>query len=218
MARSRILPEGFFARDTVKVAPKLLDKWLVRGIGHETLIGRIVEVEAYRGKDDPASHAFRGLTPRNAPMYGDPGRAYVYFTYGNHYCLNITTQKRGKPGAVLIRALQPIVGLTLMRCFRPNVPDAELTNGPGKLTKALAIDKSLNEQNMTVKGPLYITEPEAAQTTYDIWCSTRIGIRGGLDKRWRFYLKGNPYVSKRRGLLESRLRQQQRNFSLQELQ
>jgi len=208
MGRLRILPAEFYARDTVKVAPGLIGKWLVRVIGRERLIGRIVEVEAYRGKDDPASHAFRGPTPRNAPMYRAPGHAYVYFTYGNHYCLNITSQKPGKPGAILLRAIQPTAGLTLMRHFRPNVPDTELTNGPGKLTKALAIDKSLNEQDMTVNGPLYITEPQAAQTTYEIWRSARIGIREGLDKRWRFYVKGNPYVSKRRGLQETRFRQQ----------
>jgi len=208
MVRSRILPAAFYARNTVRVAPNLLGKCLVRVIGHERLIGRIVEVEAYGGKEDPASHAFRGPTTRNAPMYHEPGHAYVYFTYGNHYCLNITTEKLGKPGAVLLRAVQPLSGQMSMRRFRPKVPDTELTNGPGKLTKALAIDKSLNEQDMTVNGPLYITEPQAAQTTYEIWRSARIGIREGLDKRWRFYVKGNPYVSKRRGLQETRFRQQ----------
>ena len=190
----------------MKVAPGLLGKWLVRVIGNKKLIGRIVEVEAYRGRDDPASHAFRGPTPRNAPMYREPGRAYVYFTYGNHYCLNITAQKPGKPGAVLLRAIEPIKGLKSMRRFRPNVSDTELTNGPGKLTKALAIDKSLNEQNMTVEGPLFVTEPQTPQTTCEIWRSTRIGVTEGADKRWRFYVKGNPYVSKGRGLMETKLR------------
>ena len=206
MVRSRIIPAEFYERDTVKVAPGLLGKWLVRVIGNERLVGRIVEVEAYRGKDDPASHAFRGQTSRNAPMYRERGRAYVYFTYGNHYCLNITAQKPGKPGAVLLRAIQPLEGLTSMRRFRPNVPDTELTNGPGKLTKALSIDKSLNEQDMTVKGPLFVTEPEAYQTPFEVWRSIRIGIGGVSDKRWRFYLKGNPYVSKRGGLRERRFR------------
>jgi DNA-3-methyladenine glycosylase len=201
---SRILASEFYARDTVKVAPALLNKWLVRIVGDERLIGRIVEVEAYRGKDDPASHAFRGLTPRNAPMYGQPGHAYVYFTYGNHYCLNITTQQMGEPGAVLLRAVQPVEGVRTMRRLRPNVADMDLTNGPGKLTKAMSIDKSLNNQNMTVPGPLFVTEPEVPQKEYEIWRSTRIGIRVGLDKRWRFYLKGNPYVSKRAGLREVR--------------
>jgi len=206
MVHPGIIPTEFYARDTVKVAPQLLDKWLVRIIGNNKMVGRIVEVEAYRGKDDPASHAFRGLTPRNAPMYREPGHAYVYFTYGNHYCLNITTQKVGKPGAVLIRAVQPVEGLRLMRRFRPGVPETELTNGPGKLTKAMKIDKALNEQNMTTAGPLFVTESQHRGQKYDIWCSSRIGIREGLDKAWRFFLKENPYVSTRGGLSERRFR------------
>ena len=164
------------------------------------MVAWIVEVEAYCGSDDPASHAFRGLTPRNAPMFGDPGHAYIYFTYGNHYCLNVTTQSSGTPGAVLFRAVQPVEGIDAMRFFRPNVLDSELTNGPGKLTKALAISKSLNEQDMTVKGPLFVTD--RGKGDFEIWCSTRVGIRSGLDRFWRFYINGNPYVSKKRGLRE----------------
>jgi len=200
---TRLLPSAFFARGTVKVAPDLLGKHLVRLKDGETMIGRIVEVEAYRGSDDPASHAFRGLTPRNAPMFGDPGHAYIYFTYGNHYCLNITTQKAGTPGAILLRALEPVEGIDVMRRFRPNVPDSELTNGPGKLTKALAIDKSLNEQDMTIKGPLFVADP--GKEDLEIWRSTRVGIREGLDRLWRFYIKGNPCVSKRGSVKERKL-------------
>src|SRR5208337_5001468 len=165
---ARLLPSAFFERDTVKVAPDLLGKYLVRLKDRERLIGRIVEVEAYRGSDDPASHAFRGLTPRNAAMFGDPGHAYVYFTYGHHYCLNVTTQKAGTPGAVLLRALQPVEGINAMRRFRTNVPDSE-------------------------KGDL------------EIWSSPRVGIREGLDRFWRFYLRGNAYVSKR-GMRERKFR------------
>jgi DNA-3-methyladenine glycosylase len=141
-------------------------------------------------------------------MYGEPGHAYIYFTYGNHYCLNITTQKAGKPGAVLLRAIQPLGGVRLMRRFRPNVPDTELTNGPGKLTKALNIDKSLNEQSLTIAGPLFVTQPQPqlVQGDYEIWRSTRTGITDGLDKEWRFFLKGNAYVSKHGGLREARFR------------
>ena len=200
---TRLLPSAFFARDTVKVAPDLLGKHLVRLKEGERMIGRIVEVEAYRGNDDPASHAFRGLTPRNAPMFGDPGHAYIYFTYGNHYCLNITTQKAGTPGAILLRALEPVEGIDVMRRFRPNVPDSELTNGPGKLTKALAIDKSLNEQDMTIKGPLFVADP--GKDDLEIWRSTRVGIREGLERLWRFYIKGNPCVSKRGSVKERKL-------------
>ena len=142
-------PREFYARGTVKVAKGLLGKRLVRVRGKNRMVGRIVEVEAYRGFDDPASHAFRGLTPRNAPMFGEAGHAYVYFTYGNHYCLNITTQDVGTPGAVLIRAIEPLEGLGTMRRLRPKVPDSNLANGPGKLTKALGIDMSLNKIDMT---------------------------------------------------------------------
>jgi DNA-3-methyladenine glycosylase len=204
MTRARILSRAFYARDTLKVAPDLLEKCLVRTTEHGQMVGRIVEVEAYRGKDDPASHAYRGLTPRNAPMYGEPGHAYIYFTYGNHYCLNITTQKSGTPGAVLLRAVQPMEGMELMRRFRPNVSDLELTNGPGKLTKALDVDGSLNGQDMTIEGPLFVTD--ASQTNLEIWRSARIGIGDGRDKRWRFYTKGNPYLSRRRVHGEVRFR------------
>ena len=209
MPRLQIIPAEFYARNTVEVAPALLGKLLVRTIGRDRLVGRIVEVEAYGGRDDPASHAFHGLTSRNAPMYGEPGHAYIYFTYGNHYCLNITTQKAGRPGAVLLRALQPAHGLGMMRRFRPNVKDTELTNGPGKLTKAMRIDKSLNEQSMAVRGPLFVTEPQQlVRNAYEIWRSTRIGITEGLDKQWRFFLKENPYVSRRHGPRETKFRNQ----------
>jgi DNA-3-methyladenine glycosylase len=203
MVKSRILRSPFFGRDTVEVAVGLLGKFLVRVKGHHRMVGWIVEVEAYRGRDDPASHAFRGLTPRNAPMFGEPGHAYVYFTYGNHYCLNVTTQSEGTPGAVLIRAVEPVEGLEMMRRLRQNVPDSELTNGPGKLTKAFAIDKAQNKLDITRRGPLFFTSGE--DDDFEIWSSTRIGIRSGLDRLWRFYVKGNPYVSKARALKERRI-------------
>lgn len=192
--KPRILPRDFYARDTVKVAKDLLGKRLIRVKIKNRLEGRIVETEAYRGLDDPASHAFRGPTPRNAPMFGEPGHAYVYFTYGNHYCLNITTQEVGTPGAVLIRAIQPLEGLHEMRRLRPNVLDSNLTNGPGKLTKALGIDKSLNEVDMTKRGELFISESD--ETTLDVAKSARVGISQGRDRLWRFYVAGNSYVSK----------------------
>ena len=204
MAKQRLLRREFYARDTVKVAPDLLGKYLVRKMGGWRMVGLIVEVEAYRGSDDPASHAYRGLTPRNAPMFGEAGHAYVYFTYGNHYCLNITTQRSGVPGAVLMRAVQPIDGIELMKRHRPGVPEVELTSGPGKLTKALDIDKSLNEQDMTVEGPLYVADP--GSTKFEVWKSTRIGIGEGDDKRWRFYIHGNPFVSRSHAPLEAKYR------------
>jgi len=159
------------------------------------MTGKIVEVEAYRGSDDPASHAFRGRTPRNAPMFGEAGHAYIYFTYGNHYCLNVTTQESGIPGAVLIRAIEPLDGLSAMKRLRPNVPELTLTNGPGKLTKALAIDKTLNEIDLTKAGPLFITV--ADEEHFKIARSTRVGITAGTERLWRFYISGNRYVSRK---------------------
>ena len=196
-SRSRqhnIVTRSFYARDTVEVAKQLLGKHLVRVIGGTWLVGRVVEDEAYRGSDDPASHAFRGITPRNAPMFGEPGHAYVYFTYGNHFCLNVTTQETGTPGAVLIRALEPLEGLDVMRKLRPNMPDLALTNGPGKLTKALGIDKSLNEIDMTNHGPLFFTDP--GEKSFKVMKSKRIGIREDRGRLWRFHIQGNPYVSR----------------------
>jgi DNA-3-methyladenine glycosylase len=192
--RPRILSREFYARETVLVAKDLLGKQLVRVMGRVRMTGRVVEVEAYRGSDDPASHAFRGFTPRNAPMFGEPGHAYIYFTYGNHYCLNITTQERGTPGAVLIRAIEPLQGTSVMRRLRPNVPELALTNGPGKLTKALGIDKSLNEVDMTKPGPLFVMNAEEAH--FKIARSARVGIRAGRELLWRFYISGNRHVSR----------------------
>lgn len=193
---TRILSRDFYARDTVQVARDLLGRYLVRAKGRSRMVGRMVDVEAYRGSDDPASHAFRGLTPRNEPMFGEPGHAYIYFTYGNHYCLNVTTQKSGTPGAVLIRALEPLQGLAAMRRLRPKVSEVELTNGPGKLTKAFGIDKSLNKVDLTRAGPLFITF--GSVETLRMVRSTRIGIREGTDRLWRFCIANCPYVSKHR--------------------
>ncbi len=191
----RILPRPFYARGTVTVARDLLGTYLVRVRGNTRLVCRIVEVEAYRGRDDPASHAFHGMTPRNMPMFGQPGRSYVYFTYGNHYCLNVTTQPAGKPGAVLIRAVEPLHGVEMMRQLRPGVTDLQLTNGPGKLTKALDIGKSLNQIDLTRNGPLFITKSSDEEPII-ICRSTRIGISLGKERLWRFYIRSNAYVSR----------------------
>ena len=205
MGREKIVQSSFFARGTVEVAPDLLGKYLVRVWDGKRLVVRIVEVEAYRGSDDPASHAFRGRTPRNAPMFGEPGHAYVYFTYGNHFLLNITTQKPGTPGAVLIRGVEPVQGVDVMRRLRPHVPDSELSNGPGKLTKALGVDKALNGVNMTRRGTLYVIDRPGSE--FETWRSTRIGIgEAGLNRLWRFYIRDNPYVSRHKPVRELRFR------------
>jgi DNA-3-methyladenine glycosylase len=192
--RSSILSKEFYARETVAVANDILGKLLVRIKGKTRMAGRIVEVEAYRGSGDPASHAFRGPTPRNLPMFGEPGHAYIYFTYGNHYCLNVTAHVGGIPGAVLIRAIEPVDGVSVMRRLRPNVPALALTSGPGKLTKALGIDKSLNGIDMTRFGSLFIADSETR--SFKIERSERIGIRAGRGHLWRFYISGNEYVSR----------------------
>jgi len=192
---SSILPRNFYRRDTITVAKELLGKFVVRVIGQDQLIGRIVEVEAYRGFDDPASHASHGMTPRTAPMFGEPGHAYVYFTYGNHHCLNVTTERIGVAGAVLIRALEPVEGINIMHRFRPHVSCVELTNGPGKLTKAFHIDKSLNEIDMTKRGPLFLKRGDSSEPV-EMSRSVRIGISAGADRLWRFFINGNQYVSR----------------------
>ena len=189
------LPRSFYERGTVTVAKALLSMHLVRVDGSTVLIGRIVEVEAYGGRNDPASHAYRGKTPRNTPMFGEPGHAYIYFTYGNHYCLNVTTQPPGIAGAVLIRALEPLKGLNTMKRLRPGVSELQLTNGPGKLTKALAIDRSLNEVDLTRRGVLYIGKTRT-ESPFAVERSPRIGITLGIERLWRFYIESNEYVSR----------------------
>jgi len=189
------LPRSFYTRGTVTVARALLNKQLVRLNEDDVLIGRIVEVEAYGGRNDPASHAYRGKTPRNMPMFGEPGHAYIYFTYGNHYCLNVTTQPPGVAGAVLIRAVEPLKGSDIMKQLRPGVPEQQLTNGPGKLTQAFAIDKSLNQIDLTKRGSLFIGQP-SNEPPVTVERSPRVGITVGIERLWRFYIESNNYVSR----------------------
>lgn len=187
------LGRSFFQGYTPDVARMLLGKKLVRVSGCMRLSGMIVEVEAYRGSDDPASHAYRGMTRRNEVMFGEPGHAYVYFTYGNHYCLNITTEGVGKAGAVLIRALEPLEGIEAMMKNRPVKDVVELTNGPGKLTRAMNIDVGLNGEDLVKSTRLFV---EWMAFPLRIGVSSRIGIRRGTDLPWRFYVEGNKFVSR----------------------
>ena len=190
------LKRAFYERNTVRVAKELLGKVLVRRLGDTRLEGIIVETEAYRGYDDAASHAYRGPTRRNQVMFGEPGHAYVYFTYGMHYCLNVTTEPAGQPGAVLIRAVQPIKGIVEMKKRRRTEHLRDLSNGPAKLTQAFAVTKALNGHDLTTGRELYIAElshPEAVR----IISTSRIGIKVSAEKLWRFAVKGNPFVSKR---------------------
>lgn len=181
---------SFYDRSTELVAKELLGNKVVRIIssGQEKpkrLCGIIVETEAYGFNEDAASHAFRGLTRRNAVMFGEPGRAYIYFIYGNHYCLNVSAKPLEiEAGAVLIRALQPIEGIRRMKIFRRNCEELSLTSGPGKLTQALNIQQSLNGEDMTdPKSDIHI---EFGVKPPGIIATKRIGTSMGLDKKWRF--------------------------------
>lgn len=182
------LPSTFYNRDTILVAQELLGKILVRKIDGEKLSGRIVETEAYTGPGDPASHAFRGPTPRSRIMFGPPGIAYVYFCYGVHHLLNVVTEKYGKAGAVLIRGLEPLEGVDRMMKNRSRNTENSLLDGPGKLTKALEINLSLNGWDLTRGNELYILNNAESQSGERIIVSPRVGIKNGTDKLWRFSL------------------------------
>lgn len=188
-----LLPRSFYKRNTAKVARELLGKVLVRYWRKKKLSGKIVETEAYF-EDDPASHAYRGKTPRNKPMFEEPGHAYVYFIYGNHYCLNAVTERTGIAGAVLIRALEPIAGIEFMRKFRKVGGIENLTNGPGKLTEALRIEREHNRVDLTA-GELVIEE--GLKEKFKIKTTSRIGIKNGKKRLLRFYIKGNRFVSRK---------------------
>jgi DNA-3-methyladenine glycosylase len=193
------LNRTFFARDTLRVARELLGQRLVRAWAGQRISGRIVEVEAYIGQDDAACHASHGRTARNAVMFGPAGHAYVYFVYGMHYCFNIVTEAEGFAAAVLVRALQPIEGLDVMRSLRRGRSDDELANGPAKLCSALAIDRALNGADLVIGDELWVDEDDR---TPDGWVSTgaRIGVRGdtrALTVPWRFWVRDSPYVSRR---------------------
>ncbi len=188
------LGRHFFEGDTLEVGKRLLGCILVRMTDGSRIVGRIVEVEAYRGADDTASHAHRGMTKRNEVMFGKPGRAYVYFTMGMHWCLNVTTEKRGTAGAVLIRALEPLEGIDLMVGQRGRMALGKLTNGPAKLTQALSIDGGMNGEDLATSKRLFL---ERGHPPKDIGRSSRIGISSGTEHQWRFFEKGSRFVSKK---------------------
>jgi len=185
------LSREFYSRDTEIVARELLGKIIVHKTKEGTLKGRIVETEAYFGASDPASHAHRKRTKRNFLMFEIPGKAYVYFCYGNHWLFNIVAKEDYNPGAVLIRALEPLEGIDVMKKKRGTDDVKSLTNGPGKLTKALSIDKRQNGFDLT--GNVIFLED--ADERFDIVRAKRIGISKGKSKLLRFYIKGNTFVS-----------------------
>ncbi len=187
-----ILPESFYAREALVVAPDLLGKVLCHRRRGVLTAGRIVEVEAYLGCDDPASHAYRGRTPRNSAMFGPPGHAYVYFTYGNHFCMNVVTGRDGEASAVLLRALEPVDGIRAMMRRRGRKRLEDLASGPGRLTQAMRIGRSEYGLSLT-REPLWI---EDRGDPAGRWIRTpRIGIRVAADRPWRFILEASPFVS-----------------------
>lgn len=173
---------GWHDQPTLTVLKTILGKVLVHEQRDRRVSGVIVEAEAYIGEDDPACHAAAGLTRRNAPLYGPPGRAYVYLNYGLHYLVNAVTEREGYPGAVLIRALVPLEGIDLMRRRRGPVPDARLCNGPGNLTQALGINLRHNLVDLATS---HVRLEDHGFEVGPIDYSPRIGIRVGTDRLWR---------------------------------
>ncbi len=174
-------------------AQKLLGCEIVRTVNGKTLRGRIVETEAY-DQTDAASHSFRGVTSRTQVMFGPPGFAYVYFTYGMHFCMNVVVGGAGHGSAVLIRALEPLEGLENMKENRHQESKQQLCNGPAKLCQALRIDRDLNGHYLNKK-PLQLIAGQTVSKN-DIVVTTRIGINQDTHRLWRFYIKDNPFVSK----------------------
>jgi len=176
------------------VARDVLGRVLVHTQERSRRAGRIVEVEAYRGADDPASHAYRGRTRRNEVMFGPPGHAYIYFTYGMHHCLNLVTGPVGKAEAVLIRAIEPLEGIEEMTRCRRGAPLERLGRGPGCVAEALGLDRRHNGLDLT-QGELWIADQPAQREGHGVARSQRIGISVAQDRAWRFFLAGHPSVS-----------------------
>ena len=192
------LPRSFYLRPTLIVARELIGKHLVRRVDNVLLVGKIVEAEAYLGEKDPASHAYRGLTKRNEVMFREGGYLYVYFTYGMHFCCNVVTEREGKAGAVLLRAVEPIDGIEVMKQNRgftaDKVDDCNLTNGPAKLCEAFGLTREQNGIDL-LGSEIYVTQGEHIQKS-QIISATRIGIKNGAEKKWRFYIRNNSFVSR----------------------
>lgn len=183
----RPLARSFYSRPTLVVARALLGRTLIHDSPEGTVAGRIVEVEAYGGADDPGSHAFRGMTPRNTTMFGPPGHLYVYFTYGMHWCSNVVCVRDGVPGAVLLRAVEPVEGLDLMAARRGTDDPRLLARGPARLCQAFGFARAQDGADL-VSGPVSIGGRQRIQGI--ILESSRIGVRVGVEHKWRFYEQG----------------------------
>ena len=201
MADGRIgrrLPRSFYARRSTAVAPDLLGRILVlRSANGVRLAARIVETEAYE-PHDPASHAYRGRTARNAVMFGAPGHLYVYLIYGMHHCMNAVTGAAGEGMAVLLRAAQPIEGVDVMRARRGRESVRQLCSGPAKLCQAFGVDRSFDGADLVRGGDLWIAEGTPVSEAH-IVAGPRVGIRVGTEYAWRFSVANDPFVSRGRG-------------------
>ena len=191
--RLDVLPRDFFRRDSRAVAPELLNKIL---LGPDGCRARIVETEAYCGADDAAAHTFRGKTARNASMFGPPGHLYVYFTYGMHWCANTVCGEEGVGIGVLLRAAEPLDGLERMRARRgAGLADRALCSGPARLCQAFGITRADDGVDL-VDGPFRIASDGMAPPAHPV-VKPRVGISRAVDAPWRWYVAGNPHVSRR---------------------
>lgn len=194
---SRPLPAAFYARDTAIVARELLGAVLECTTRGARCRGRIVETEAYTGEEDLACHAAAGRTARTEVLYGPPGRAYVYFIYGMHWCVNAVTRRAGEPSAVLIRAVEPLDGIEVMRRRRGSRSDRELTNGPGKLCEAFGITGPAHHGASLISSPLRILSGDRVPDS-DVAVTPRIGISKAAEEPLRWIVRSSPFVSGRR--------------------
>jgi DNA-3-methyladenine glycosylase len=189
----KAVPRKFYRRDPRDVAPELLNKLLVR----DNRIGRIVEVEAYCGGEDPGSHAYRGMTARNASMFGPPGHLYVYFTYGMHWCANAVCGDEGVGVAVLLRALAPVAGIEAMRDLRPKARrDRDLCSGPGKLCQAMSITRDLDGADVVSGKDGVCIADDGTPPPATPGNSLRIGLTAGAEHPWRWFVPGDPNLSR----------------------
>jgi DNA-3-methyladenine glycosylase len=190
VARPDTLPRSFFDRSVLEVAPDLLGAVIACG----PVAVRLTEVEAYDGADDPASHAYRGLTPRTTVMFGPPGHLYVYFTYGMHYCANLVCGPEGEASAVLLRAGEVVAGLDVARTHRPGIAkDFALARGPANLVRTLGLGPEHNGIDVVGRGPVRIRA--GAPTVGQIRTGPRVGVSTGATRPWRFWLADDPTVS-----------------------
>jgi DNA-3-methyladenine glycosylase len=207
-----VLPRDFFDRPVLTVAPALLGSVLAHQTADGLVAAEIVEVEAYRGETDPASHAFRGRTGRNAVMYGEAGHAYVYFTYGMHFCVNLVCQRPGEAAAVLLRAGRVVAGAELAAARRGAsrrgpAAERELARGPARLCQALAIGRTQNADDVSdPASPLRVLAPAgfSGPAADAISSGPRVGVRLGAEDPWRFWLTGEPTVSSYRPYVPKR--------------